>query len=190
MDRRVKKTKKAIRDAFFVLAKTNDINKIKVSEISQIADINRKTFYLHYVDIYSLLEEIEEEFITQADLLKSHLDLRRLKTDNKKFIRLLFDKLETAMIDLEPIINTGIYSSIMRRAKQHFKKLLIEDYRRMGGENIDLLSLIFTFYASGVIDSFQEWYQKREIINKDEYIDTVALLLSEGSEIINMWVNK
>ena len=45
VDRRVLKTKRAIRNAFAKLMVEKDINDITVMELSETADINRKTFY-------------------------------------------------------------------------------------------------------------------------------------------------
>ncbi len=47
-DRRVRKTKKAIQDAYFRLLEKKRTEKITVAEITREADIDRKTFYLHY----------------------------------------------------------------------------------------------------------------------------------------------
>ena len=52
MDRRIKYTKKIIKDCFFELLSEKDINKITVSELCNKADINRATFYRYYIDIY------------------------------------------------------------------------------------------------------------------------------------------
>ena len=48
LDRRVIKTKKAIRNAFAKLISEKDINKITIKDIADTADINRKTFYNYY----------------------------------------------------------------------------------------------------------------------------------------------
>jgi AcrR family transcriptional regulator len=61
VDRRVKKTKKQLKTALMSLLKEKSINKITVSELTQMVDINRGTFYLHYKDIYDMLEKIEKE---------------------------------------------------------------------------------------------------------------------------------
>ena len=63
MDRRVKYTKKVIKETFLNLLETKDISQITVKEICEIADVNRATFYRYYLDIYDLLEKIEEDLI-------------------------------------------------------------------------------------------------------------------------------
>ena len=61
VDRRVIKTKKAIRIAFAKLLSKKDLNDITVSDIASLADINRKTFYNYYSGIYMVIDEIEND---------------------------------------------------------------------------------------------------------------------------------
>lgn len=63
MDRRVRKTQKAIKTAFLELLKRKEIKEVKVSDICELADINRGTFYLNYLDKYDLLEKVIYESI-------------------------------------------------------------------------------------------------------------------------------
>lgn len=46
-DRRVEKTKQAMRHAFVELLKRKPYNAITISELTREADIDRRTFYLH-----------------------------------------------------------------------------------------------------------------------------------------------
>ena len=62
-DRRVRYTKKAIKDSFLELFETKPLEKISVTEICNNADINRGTFYSHYSDPYDLKRVLEEEFL-------------------------------------------------------------------------------------------------------------------------------
>lgn len=63
MDLRVKKTRNSIINAFIQLRSKKPIEKISVKELSQLAMINKATFYLHYKDIYDLSDSLEEELI-------------------------------------------------------------------------------------------------------------------------------
>ena len=47
LDRRIRKTRRVIRQCLTELLKTKRIQDITVREISEKADINRGTFYLH-----------------------------------------------------------------------------------------------------------------------------------------------
>lgn len=58
-DIRVKRTKKLIRQGLAELSKTKSLSKITVKELTDLVEINRGTFYLHYKDIADLVESIE-----------------------------------------------------------------------------------------------------------------------------------
>lgn len=184
MDRRVKRTKSAIKEAFLYLARTQDINKIKVSELAELADINRKTFYLHYVDVFAVLEEIQHEFITEADLLVSDMAIFNSieKTDASK---ILFDKLELASTNFESILNTTVYQSIINKAKEYFREQLIKEYEKQGGKNKEFFSYVFTFYSSGILDVFQDWFQHHNKVSKEDVIKLIDVLLKDALLLID-----
>lgn len=57
LDRRVVRTRKAIQAAFRNLVVRQGTEKITVSALAREADIDRKTFYLHYASLDELAEE-------------------------------------------------------------------------------------------------------------------------------------
>lgn len=60
-DRRVKRTKKALRDALLTLLETKQINQVSVTELTNLADVNRATFYFYYTDLLDMLQQIQNE---------------------------------------------------------------------------------------------------------------------------------
>ena len=101
-DRRVRKTKRAIREAFAELLIQKDIQKISIRELTAKADIHRATFYTHYKDIYDLYEQIEQSVIDELEHIiytDSHhtyddviIDLIDFIYDNQKIMRMFFNK--------------------------------------------------------------------------------------------------
>lgn len=63
LDRRVIKTKERIREVFIDLLTQKPLKSITVKELSDKADINRATFYLHYNDVFDLLEQLQNEVV-------------------------------------------------------------------------------------------------------------------------------
>lgn len=86
-DLRYQKTEKLIRSVFYQMIDEMDYNQITVKELSQRAEINRKTFYLHYLSLDVLLAEIQAELI--SPLLDSTITLR-FPRDLKNAIRSWF----------------------------------------------------------------------------------------------------
>lgn len=88
MDLRVVKTKKSIEDAFLQLRSSQPLEKIKVTELCEIALINKTTFYTHFQDIYDLSDQIEDETI--SSILSQFTRLDSLFTDPTTFIKGLY----------------------------------------------------------------------------------------------------
>ena len=62
-DRRIRRTKKLLKQALAQLMDEKDFKDITVKDITERADLNRDTFYLHYTDTYDILNKIEDEIL-------------------------------------------------------------------------------------------------------------------------------
>lgn len=65
MDRRSDKTKKLLENALIKLIIEKGFDRISIKDLTEEADINRGTFYIHYKDKYDLLELKEEEVLKE-----------------------------------------------------------------------------------------------------------------------------
>ncbi len=63
MDLREKKTKRSIKNAFLQLRAQKPLERITIKELSELAEISKATFYLHYKDIYDLSSQLQTEVI-------------------------------------------------------------------------------------------------------------------------------
>ena len=64
-DLRVTKTRRLIKAAFLELVQTKPGQKITVTELAKRAEISKGTFYLHYLDIYNLYNQMVEEAVAK-----------------------------------------------------------------------------------------------------------------------------
>ena len=67
--RKTQYTKSVIRESFLSLLQEKPVEKITVTALCAKADINRSTFYAHYLDVYDLKEKLEQEFFQQMESL-------------------------------------------------------------------------------------------------------------------------
>lgn len=68
-DRRVRKTRKQLRMALTTLLLKKDMDHITVRDVSELADVNRGTFYAHYKDVEELLKQLEDELFSELQAL-------------------------------------------------------------------------------------------------------------------------
>ncbi|MFR4393773.1 MAG: TetR/AcrR family transcriptional regulator [Ruminococcus callidus] len=64
-ERRYRRTEALILNGLTTLLQQKSIKEITVRELADLVDINRSTFYLHYTDIYDLLEKTEQRLLQQ-----------------------------------------------------------------------------------------------------------------------------
>lgn len=65
MDRRILKTRGVIKKSLTSLMKEKPFDKITIKDITDKANINRATFYLHYMDKYDLLEQSQNDILNE-----------------------------------------------------------------------------------------------------------------------------
>ena len=63
VDKRIIKTKNKLKTALVSLLQTKKIDEVSILELTELANINRKTFYLHYKSIPDVLKDIEKNSI-------------------------------------------------------------------------------------------------------------------------------
>ncbi|WP_080875820.1 TetR/AcrR family transcriptional regulator [Oceanobacillus timonensis] len=80
IDRRIRRTKRNLQSAFILLLNEKDYYRITVTDIVTQADYNRATFYRHYQDKESLVQDLIN--IILEDLIKSF----RYPYKNKKWL--------------------------------------------------------------------------------------------------------
>ena len=68
MDRRVRKTRALLLQGLVKMLETHDIQDISVKELTELVDINRGTFYLHYDNLDEVLNELLDDALRLTEL--------------------------------------------------------------------------------------------------------------------------
>lgn len=91
-DRRVRRTKRMLAVTLVNLLAEKPLNRITVKEMTEIADVNRATFYRHYQDIYDMFNQIQDELLVDfkktvmMQSLSSFADLETFYFRNFNFV--------------------------------------------------------------------------------------------------------
>ena len=85
-NKRRKQTRDKISKVFITLLQSKEISEISVTDICKLAKINRSTFYVNYLDIYDLADQIKEKL--WYDLLELYPDEVKGKYHSYNFLRL------------------------------------------------------------------------------------------------------
>ena len=85
--RRVRVTKRMLKDALIELLKERDIYHVSIRELCEAADVNRTTFYKYYGNQFDLLSDMENDLIgfISSTIEKNQTDSEK-HTNNCKYI--------------------------------------------------------------------------------------------------------
>lgn len=180
VDRRVLKTKRAIRNAFAELLSQKDINEITIKDIADAADIDRKTFYNYYAGVYQLVDEIENEIVETLTEVIGDTDLRR-DIDNPHFI---FSKL-TAIInnDLDfysPLMRSDGNASLVAKIAAALKKKMRSSAYLPKSVTDDTLEVMTEYVFSGMLAVYRNWFNSNREHSIDDVIQTISILTASG----------
>lgn len=147
-------TKDAIKKAFMNLLNRKPLGKITVKEIVEECGINRNSFYYHYNDIPSLLEEILME---QADALVE------LGYENRSLSDCLLTSVnfalqnKTAMMHIYNSVNKEMFDLYINRVAQYAVRGYIEPLADKYGVCRRDREAVVTYYKSLLIGFVTCW---------------------------------
>ncbi len=156
-DLRVIKTRRLIKNALIELMAEKEVTSITITELSEKALINRKTFYRHYSTVSEVVTEIENEILSEfAEALrsanKSCLDVGGLVSDISELLmrrREYFAK----MTKLNPeLFSKGRIKAMLRRT---FEVVLKSSEAITDRATLDAVS---QFTVSGVLSLYADWF--------------------------------
>ena len=173
-DRRIQKSKNAIRQSFLGLLQEKSLNQITVSEICRIANIGRGTFYLHYTDIYDLYDQIENHLYEGLYQLFESC----YPTTDVENSRRLTEGLTTYVALHKDIFLLLVRSdnghSLQKLRTAFHEKALLENRRLHPAGNIEYDAVEAVFAVSGIVGVLEEWLNGGMQIPKD----TIAEMLN------------
>ena len=179
-DRRVVKTKRAIKGAFARLLTEKNINDITVSDIAALADINRKTFYNYYAGVYEVVDEIENDIVSRFDEMLTEIDFKN--NINRPYM--IFEKL-TSVINtdmdffgylLSMNANVSLTTKLVGLLTAKVKALLLQHITVEESK----LDLMLEFMITGMVAVYQRWFNSDRSEPIEELSAEINLLSFHG----------
>ena len=171
-NRRVRMTKRLIKDALLELMEYQDLINISVTAICETADVHRSTFYKYYTDPADLLHEIEQDFLdriptppqildrqNQRSLLAATSEFFDFIMENKRTIRILFS------------------NSYANSFSARLVEFLCDGYVPVSDETDELSSRFIQIYiANGTVGMMREWVKTDFRISSQDLAEMMYFL--------------
>ena len=157
VDRRVRKTRRQLRECLITLLKEKKVQDITVRELTDMADLNRGTFYLH---VFDLLEKTEAEL--QEDF--NQLVCKHDAVDLKQRPSVIFNEIYSLVYDnadlIEILLGENGDLNFVNRLKQLIREKCLKDWMEVfRSGNAAAFDAFFSFIVSGCIGLVQYWLQ-------------------------------
>ena len=156
-DKRVLKTKKAIKAAHLSIMEEKDISDITISELTRKAGINRRTFYTHYRSISDIIDEIESDLVA----LLSEVVLKIDVTDIRKSAYNVFIELnEMVAVEFDYYFSRvrmdmrGVFMTHLKNIASELADKLIVQNSKLDRE---IAELVAEYIVGGFLNVFVEW---------------------------------
>ena len=178
-DRRVRRTKSLLLHGLIQLVAEKDIKDISVKELSDLADINRGTFYLHYNDIYDMLAQIEDElFIEFHEILDRTLNSDSAIFSPQSTLQEIFSFLErhrdVARAMMSPHGDLAFVNRLKDLVKERMGNLLVTKQTTYDNSYME------AFTVSGCIGVIESWLKQQTPPPAEEMAVICGNMLAKG----------
>ena len=181
IDKRILKTKSNLKSALVELLKTHKIEDISIVELTTLANVNRKTFYLHYNEVSSVFKEIEN---STYEKVKNKISTFKINAETvEQFLNELFSIFVNDPYVLTIMRNTPYsktFSNILEKA-------LIEEvnrkYEQTNNTNVStLLQYTIAYHVFGSVRLFYTWLKNSQNLDLATFCKFLVTLIIKGSK--------
>ena len=174
MDLRIKKTKRAIRSAFYELIREKPLEKITVREIAERAEINKTTFYAHYETVYDLVDQLEQEAV--AEVISQLNTVQGLLSSPRTFVREMY-----ALLSKNQLCTEFFSAPAMAQFTAHLHNAILEKVQQDGIDSTQYenIGAVLVFIFNGIAG-----LQAAAPELAEAQLDTIATFVEGGVRVL------
>lgn len=178
------RSRKMIRESFLELLKEKDISKITVTDIVNKADLNRSTFYAHYMDVRAITEEMENEVIDKMIEILKKFEFKNFFNNPTPLLLEVSRFLESNQDTYKILLKVNDAETFLKKLKNEFAKYMmldtdIPEYLK----DSKMVNLRISYFSGGIINMYQDWFNG----NLDCSLNDIAL---EVSKLLSLEANE
>lgn len=184
-DKRVVKTKSAIRRAFNELVQTKDVADITVRELTELAEITRSTFYMYYSSVLDVRYQIEKEIMEHVDRIMNEQDWVQCMVNPYPLLSLIgqevtkYDRYNKYL--LCPTNSGRLFDMVTERVVRAFTSYC-ESHNV--GIDVSRAKYVAAFTSAGICECFKMWSTHESRISLEELCQKLSENVSSGVEFL------
>lgn len=183
LDRRQKKTRMAIQNALLTLMRDKPLERITVSELAAVADVNRKTFYNHYRSLLDVRKELEQQHIHRFLSFIREAPTSQLRAEPTYFIEHLVTLMAENMERTRLIFDSGEQLYLA----QQFKDCALPALSEVAGsrsKHPEYLPYVSDYMVNGLVFLLEQWVHSEAPIAPKEFAEIAVRLIRSSCMVM------
>lgn len=178
VDLRVKKTNAAIKSAFIGMIMERDPADMTVKELTERAQIHRKTFYLHYTCMEALFEDMIQDianaYYKEIDQIPANMPMKEVNRVFFQFFSRQEPYVERLMCAPE---YQGFFDKTLRVTLMRHNRARYDPYAHLPKEEQNIVNI---FLTKGSNNMYRQWVADGKKIPLERIIELTGELLTHG----------
>jgi len=184
-DLRVKKTKNNICSAYLKLLTKKEFRSITITDIANMADINRKTFYHYYESIDDVIREIIDESLFYL-FGNRKIDFEEI-LKNPKIIFERFNELIEADFDTYTVLfKIEEPVNLLQKVEIMMKEKMIEFFLEKNPEDTANIMVFSEFCSAGIMSAYRYWFNSSQKIPLEELSKKICCMIESCMESLDI----
>ena len=187
-DRSVRRTKRALRQGLAQLLTEKKLKDISVRELTDLVDLHRGTFYVHYRDIYDLYAKVQGEMMEEiAQILDGFPTDSRDESPLFPIIRELMQYVKDNRVLCAAMMGENGDMNFVHELSDMVGRRCIESWRVLyPGCSAQKYEYFRVYVLAGCVGVLQKWIDDGMKDTVDEVAHLVAQMAVQGVSFLNV----
>ena len=155
--------------------------KVSVTEVVQLANINRGTFYLHFENLEQVGKAIEEELAENFKILESEFRMSEIEKSPEIIVE-EFNKILLKDLDFYKLLaNVASTYNLINQIKISIFKLISNNFKIMRYVmNFERFKMVVHFIVGGILEVYLDWLKGNISCEIEEISKTICQIIKVG----------
>ncbi|MET0016302.1 TetR/AcrR family transcriptional regulator C-terminal domain-containing protein [Oscillibacter sp.] len=183
-DRRSRRSQKLLKKGLLELMREKKFSAISVRDVTERADMNRGTFYLHYPDTTSLLQSVETDMLAEAQILiDEHLAEFEAGGSLRPVFKPILDYIVEHRPEFEALFATNSTSNFTDRLQDLIHRNGVSLVQaKIHGVASSQMDFLINFIGYGLIGLIKTWFDQDMVIPREDLVQLADRLVNSAVE--------
>lgn len=180
-DRRVRRTRAILVHTLTTLLEEKSIKDITVKELCELADINRGTFYLHYRDIYDMIEQLENDMMNRFEIMLTVHDPQEIDRSPFTLLYDIFQFIDKNSDLCKALLSPNGDISFLMKIKELFRHKCLDTWILVyHSDHLVQFEYSYNFIVAGCVGLIESWLVSDKKESPSEMAELANNIITAG----------